>query len=166
VTGWDAQPDQQTFLYQSETAPKDKLLLKCLPVGDTLVVALASSDESKPPTTIELPISNYTTGDTSSAAKAFTNLDQLCSTINSAVAAMSSANASSSGAATGKAQAGGSTTAAAGGSGRTDQPEQRPQPQGRRDTDDDPLRIGPPRRPPFRMGGCLQMPEMHHEPDL
>lgn len=86
IHNWNASDDQYTFLYQSESDPDLMLMTKILVMGDTLLACLVSNQEGATPQNIELPVAEYTTGDTSNISKSFKNLDKLSELVNSAVA--------------------------------------------------------------------------------
>jgi hypothetical protein len=138
-----------------------KLLVKVLVLGDTLLTTLATDNAAAEPKVLELAISDYIVGSSSSkaegeaaaaaaaggsSAKAYKNLDQLAATVTSAMLQLVGAagGGSSSGQKKQKTE-----TAAAAGASRAEQQQQQQQP----DPDHDPLRIGPPRRP-MRVGEC------------
>ena len=162
-TNWNASSEQYSFLYQSDTSADLQLLLKALPLGDALLVTLASSHESASPQTLELPISHYTTSETSTIPKSYQNLEELCDKVNAAVAAMEPQKKPKTTASAAAAAAAGprETEGIAAPSGQRREAE--PQ---RRDPDYDPLRIGPPRRPmPLRAGEQgLGFPGKEHVP--
>jgi hypothetical protein len=154
-----------------------KLLLRIVPVGDALLTVLATDAASAEPQTLELQVDEFTTAPAAAdgaggggapapapltaaaAAKSFTHLDRLCSSISMALAQLTAASAAgaggSSSSSTKQASGGSAAAPAARQQGRDEGGTRRPQPQPQpqQPDRDDPLRIGPPRRP-MRVGAC------------
>lgn len=45
--GWNREPEHFAFLYVPDAPPHHTVLLKCLPMGDTLLVTAASTKQVK-----------------------------------------------------------------------------------------------------------------------
>jgi hypothetical protein len=141
-----------------------KLLVKVLVLDDTLLTTLATDKASAEPKVLELAVGDYVVGSSSSGAaegetaaaaaaaggsstKAYKNLDQLAATVTSAMSQLVGAAAGGDGSSSSQKKQKTETKAAAGSS-HAEQQQQQPDP------DNDPLRIGPPRRP-MRVGESL-----------
>ncbi|KAF6253919.1 hypothetical protein COO60DRAFT_370024 [Scenedesmus sp. NREL 46B-D3] len=157
-----------------------KLLVKALVLGDVLLTTLATDKASAEPKVLELALGDHVVGSSSSSGapegegaaaaassagsgsrtKAYKNLDQLAATVASALSQLVGAAGGSDGSSSQKKQkTQEAAAAAASGSRRAEQQQQQQQQQQQRepDPDDDPLRIGPLRRP-MRIGHDDIMP--------
>lgn len=96
IDGWNRDQEQLSFLYVPESPPVHSVLLKCLAMGESLLVTAASTQQGAPPETLDLIVGHYVT-DAEDVSQMYQSMQGLVTRVNGLVSSVRPTQGPSSG---------------------------------------------------------------------